>query len=163
MSHLTALRSYAVRAHPAKLPPSLYFSHTHTTLTIFDSFPKSLFHFLVLPRPSPAPSGPSVLDLASLRTLLRADPANARATLLALRQEALRLREFIEAEMLARYGFRWDTWIGFHPVPSMECVPLSPLFLSLPPTSSIATTNNQIPATPPAPPSLYLSNLSLSS
>ncbi|ETW86016.1 hypothetical protein HETIRDRAFT_309237 [Heterobasidion irregulare TC 32-1] len=120
MSHLAALRTYAVRAEPAKLPPSVYFSHTQATLTVFDTFPKSLFHFLVLPRPSPAPSGPSVLDLASLRSLLRTDPASARATLLALRQEALRLRDHIEAEMLARYGFRWDTWIGFHAAPSME-------------------------------------------
>jgi aprataxin len=33
-----------------KLPPTVYFSHTRHTLTIFDVYPKALFHFLVLPR-----------------------------------------------------------------------------------------------------------------
>jgi hypothetical protein len=33
-----------------KLPPTVYFSHTRHTLTIFDAYPKALFHFLVLPR-----------------------------------------------------------------------------------------------------------------
>lgn len=32
------------------LPPTVYFSHTRHTLTIFDAYPKALFHFLVLPR-----------------------------------------------------------------------------------------------------------------
>jgi hypothetical protein len=33
-----------------KLPPTVYFSHTRHTLTVFDAYPKALFHFLVLPR-----------------------------------------------------------------------------------------------------------------
>jgi aprataxin len=32
------------------LPPTVYFSHTRYTLTIFDAYPKALFHFLILPR-----------------------------------------------------------------------------------------------------------------
>jgi aprataxin len=38
------------------LPPTVYFSHTRHTLTIFDAYPKALFHFLVLPRLSPTPA-----------------------------------------------------------------------------------------------------------
>ncbi len=26
----------------------------------------------------------------------------------------------IEDEMISRYGFKWDIWVGFHAVPSME-------------------------------------------
>ncbi|TFY72368.1 hypothetical protein EVG20_g604, partial [Dentipellis fragilis] len=73
---LTILRQYAQKRNPRTLPPSIYFSHTDATLTIFDTFPKSLFHFLVLPRPAHyQPRGLSVSDLASLRALLR-KPAN---------------------------------------------------------------------------------------
>jgi len=50
---LKILRAYAKMddaSIAAKLPPTVYFSHTRHTLTIFDAFPKALFHFLVLPR-----------------------------------------------------------------------------------------------------------------
>ena len=82
------------------LPPTVYFSHTLHTLTIFDAYPKALFHFLVLPRlrttSSPTPTSSSITptedadekrvcdseevkvkvadsaaDLTSLRTLLQ--------------------------------------------------------------------------------------------
>ncbi|KAI0064664.1 hypothetical protein BV25DRAFT_1852604 [Artomyces pyxidatus] len=121
MSHLTVLRSYAQKRNPAKLPPSLLFSHTDTTITIFDCYPKALFHFLVLPRPSPTLS---VFDLASLRTLLRGDKQRARDVLLLLRAEGARVRTSIEEEMRARYGFAWPVWTGFHAVPSLEHVHL---------------------------------------
>jgi hypothetical protein len=51
-SQLKLLRTYAKLddASIAKLPPTVYFSHTGHTLTIFDAYPKALFHFLVLPR-----------------------------------------------------------------------------------------------------------------
>ncbi|KAH9966867.1 hypothetical protein BC827DRAFT_1102360, partial [Russula dissimulans] len=105
----------------SKLPPTVYFSHTRHTLTIFDAYPKALFHFLVLPH------------LTTLRTLLRRATASsssssgqtqARArvegTLRVLADEAARLRLEIEREMLAHHGFTWPIWTGFHAVPSLE-------------------------------------------
>ena len=50
---LKILRAYAKLADASlstTLPPTIYFSHTRHTLTIFDAYPKALFHFLVLPR-----------------------------------------------------------------------------------------------------------------
>ena len=50
---LKILRAYAKlddASLAATLPPTVYFSHTRHTLTIFDAYPKALFHFLVLPR-----------------------------------------------------------------------------------------------------------------
>lgn len=51
---LQILRAYAklddASLQAATLPPTVYFSHTRHTLTIFDAYPKALFHFLVLPR-----------------------------------------------------------------------------------------------------------------
>ncbi|KAI0006211.1 hypothetical protein BJV74DRAFT_792568 [Russula compacta] len=184
MSQLKILRAYAKMddaSITSKLPPTVYFSHTLQTLTVFDAFPKALFHFLVLPRLIPVPvpvpaavtaspsaaadsveeeeeeggrgsrsrrqgeSRRSVVDnddksaaeeaeaLTNLRTLLHrcgaaaanvdvATDKNARAerTLRALSDEATRLQSEIEREMLARYGFTWTIWAGFHAVPSME-------------------------------------------
>ena len=178
MYQLKILRAYAKMddaSITSKLPPTVYFSHTPQTLTVFDAFPKALFHFLVLPRLIPVPvqaavtagtsaavdnveeeeeSGHSTEEaaLTNLRTLLHrcgggggggggggaaattttanADVAaadkNARAraraerTLRALSDEATRLQGEIEREMLARYGFTWTIWAGFHAVPSME-------------------------------------------
>ncbi|KAA1469527.1 HIT-like protein, partial [Dentipellis sp. KUC8613] len=120
---LTVLRQYAQKRNPSTLPPSLYFSHTDATLTIFDTFPKALFHFLVLPRPAHyQPRGLSVFDLASLRALLRKteNRERGREVLLDLRAEGARLRGVIEEEMRKRYGFVWGVWMGFHAVPSME-------------------------------------------
>ena len=116
-SVLTILRSYATKKNPERLPPSLLFSHTPAFITIFDCFPKALFHLLVLPRPTPAFS---VLDLTSLHTVLR--HRGAQELLLGLRKEAQSVRASVRAEMRKRYGFEWDVWIGFHAVPSMECV-----------------------------------------
>jgi aprataxin len=50
---LKVLRTYAKLDDAsllATLPPTVYFSHTRHTLTIFDAYPKALFHFLILPR-----------------------------------------------------------------------------------------------------------------
>ncbi|KAI9459496.1 HIT-like protein [Lactarius psammicola] len=126
---LKVLRTYAKLPDSSvatTLPPTVYFSHTQHTLTIFDAYPKALFHFLILPRLSPV-SASSPSDLTDLRTLLRrrasADAqarARAEETLCVLADEAARLRSVIEEEMLARYGFVWDVWTGFHAVPSME-------------------------------------------
>ena len=151
-SRLKILRTYAKMDDVAiaKLPPTVYFSHTQYTLTIFDAYPKALFHFLILPRlrvsaattndegngdegGSLSELTASESDMASLRTLLRraAAPdsssssstrarAQAASTLRVLADAAARLRGEIEREMEARYGFVWDVWVGFHAVPSME-------------------------------------------
>ncbi len=73
MANLTILRSYATKL-PSSLPPSVLFSHTDTTLTIYDAFPKSIFHFLILPRVQTD----SPLDLSSLKSLLKRDKTRAK-------------------------------------------------------------------------------------
>ncbi|KAH8980925.1 HIT-like domain-containing protein [Lactarius hatsudake] len=120
-SPLKVLRTYAKLPDSSitALPPTVYFSHTKQTLTIFDAYPKALFHFLVLPRLSDDGERPSPSDLTDLRTLLR-QRAFAEETLRVLAEEAARLRGVIEEEMRARYGFAWEVWAGFHAVPSME-------------------------------------------
>ncbi|KAF8654179.1 hypothetical protein AX16_003708 [Volvariella volvacea WC 439] len=108
--------TYAL-SDPSKLPPSVLFSHTPSTLVIYDAFPKSTFHFLVLPRPSDALKAS---DLKDLWTLLKGDKERARGVVEALGEAARALRAEIEEEMLKRYGFKWDVWMGFHANPSME-------------------------------------------
>jgi aprataxin len=117
MSNLTVLRRYAQNAKPETLPPSVLFEHTDKCLTVFDVFPKSIFHFLVLPRVRP-PS--NVGELANLRTLLKGDKARAKKVLMDLSDEAGNVKKMIRQEMLNRYGFEWEIWTGFHAVPSME-------------------------------------------
>ena len=145
MANLTVLRSYA-SMKPSQLPSSVLFSHTDRTMTIFDAYPKSIFHFLILPRVAAQPSTPisignpsnedklhvsertttlppSVTDLSSLRALLNSERTSkdqAKEIILSLKEDALRAKKEIEGEMEKRYGFIWDIWIGFHAVPSME-------------------------------------------
>jgi len=120
---LTALRRYASMAHPERLPNAIRFSYTDTSLTVFDAFPKSIFHFLILPRIVPgAELEASSLD--SLRTLLLGDRTQARLCLEGLARDAAELRKTIEDEMIARYGFKWGIWTGFHAKQSMEHVHL---------------------------------------
>ncbi|KAI0256898.1 HIT-like domain-containing protein [Lactifluus subvellereus] len=119
-SQLKILRIYAKMDDVAitKLPPTVYFSHTQHTLTIFDAYPKALFHFLILPRlrvTSTAANDDATAPDGSARAR-----AQAASTLRALADAAARLRGEIEREMEARYGFVWDIWVGFHAVPSME-------------------------------------------
>jgi hypothetical protein len=116
MSHLSILRTYAQK-DPVTIPSSILFSHTSTSLTIYDAFPKSMFHFLILPR---ATENVAASDLASLRSILKGDKSYAKEVINALAEEAKILRKEIEGEMLKRYGFKWGIWTGFHAVPSME-------------------------------------------
>ena len=117
MSWSTALRAYATKKDPDKLPATVLFSHTDSTITIYDAYPKAIFHFLILPRPL---QRLSVLDLSSLRSLIRKDKDLAFETLKDLESEAKRLKGEVHAEMLERYGFSWAINCGFHAVPSME-------------------------------------------
>jgi len=119
MSNLTVLRSYAQKSNPASLPSSVLLSHTIDSLTIFDAYPKSMFHFLILPRVTPQLT---VFDLTSLRTLFKADKVKAKEILTGLDEDAQTAKATIQDEMMRRYGFKWDVWMGFHAVPSMESV-----------------------------------------
>ena len=114
---LTILRSYAQRADPSTLPASILLTHTDHTLTIFDAYPKSIFHLLVLPRVIPPLTTP---DLANLRTVLKGNKEQAKEVIGWLAEDGAKVRSMIEDEMLKRCHFKWDIWMGFHAVPSME-------------------------------------------
>ena len=119
MSQLKILQSYAKRS-PESLPASILFKHSAKNITIFDGFPKSKFHFLILPRASE--SDLSLPDLGNLHALLKADKVKAKEVVTALADDARGVKEEIEREMVKHYGFKWDVWTGFHAVPSMVCV-----------------------------------------
>ncbi|KJA20211.1 hypothetical protein HYPSUDRAFT_142540 [Hypholoma sublateritium FD-334 SS-4] len=116
MSHLKILQSYAKRS-PESFPASILFGHSAKNITIFDGFPKSKFHFLVLPRASETDL--SLSDLGSLHALLKADKSKAKEVVAALADDARGVRGDIEREMVKHYGFKWDVWTGFHAAPSM--------------------------------------------
>ncbi|KAJ7685130.1 HIT-like domain-containing protein [Mycena polygramma] len=116
MSNLIVLRTYA-QTNPAKIPPAVLFSHSSTSLTVYDAFPKGIFHFLILPRVQ-EPFKPS--ELSNLRVLLNGDKARAKQVITALNEDAKTLQKEIEEEMLGRYGFKWGIRTGFHAVPSMD-------------------------------------------
>ncbi|KAJ3772350.1 HIT-like protein [Lentinula raphanica] len=118
MANLFALRNYARKA-PSTLPQSLLFSSSSRTLTIYDTYPKAIFHFLVLPRVQ-AGSTVGLDDLDGLRTLFARGKDSARDVLNALNEDAQGIKREIELEMQERYGFKWPIWIGFHSVPSMH-------------------------------------------
>ncbi|KAJ7063240.1 HIT-like domain-containing protein [Mycena amicta] len=115
MSALTILRGFAL-SDPAKLPASVLFSHNQETLTIFDAYPKSIFHFLILPR---VQGSYTVSELSDLRTLLLGDKQRAKEVITTLARDAAVLRTEIESEMMKHYGFKWPILTGFHAVPSM--------------------------------------------
>jgi len=115
MSNLTILRTYALKA-PESLPSSILFNHSSKNITIFDAYPKSIFHFLILPRIQQ--SDPV---LSNLRTLLNCgDKIRAKEVITSLWEDAQAAKKEILDEMVTRYGFKWDVWIGFHGAPSME-------------------------------------------
>jgi aprataxin len=116
-ANLTIFRAYAQKSNPANLPSSVLLSHSETCLTVFDAFPKSIFHFLVIPRVRPPFN---VYQLANLRSLLKCEKSDAKDVLADLCQEADNVKKVIEGEMLKKYGFKWGIWMGFHAVPSME-------------------------------------------
>jgi len=114
MSNLTVLQTYAQKA-PESLPSSILFKHSSKNITIFDGYPKSIFHFLILPRiqkPDPV--------LYNLGTLLNSgDKVRAKEVITSLWEDAQVVKKEISDEMVSRYGFKWDIWIGFHGAPSM--------------------------------------------
>ena len=120
MSNLSILQTYAQKA-PESLPPSILFKHSAKNITIFDGYPKSTFHFLILPRiqkPDPV--------LSNLGTLLNSgDKVRAKEVIASLWEDAQVVKAEILDEMVGRYGFKWDVWIGFHGAPSMKYVYIS--------------------------------------
>jgi len=118
MANLTILRSYAIK-DPDSFSQSILFRSSDKFLTIFDAYPKSIFHFLILPRVNDA-VGLKEHDLANLKALLNCgDKVKAKSLIEEMKDEAGKVKEEIETEMLEKYGFKWDVWIGFHAVPSM--------------------------------------------
>ncbi|KAG5654504.1 hypothetical protein H0H81_001145 [Sphagnurus paluster] len=115
-SNLTILRTYALK-EPTALPKSILFTHTESSLAIHDGFPKSMFHFLLLPRIIPPLEAN---ELNSLKTLLNSDRAHAKQVISALNEDAKSVRKDIEEEMVKRYGFKWEIWIGFHAMTRLE-------------------------------------------
>lgn len=119
MLDLTALRTYAQTA-PESLPSSILFKHSSRNITVFDAYPKSIFHFLILPRIQEPDLHASVL--ANLGGLLSGDKVRAKKVIISLWEDAQAVKKEILDEMVGRYGFKWDVWIGFHGAPSMQYV-----------------------------------------
>ncbi|KAG0696498.1 HIT-like domain-containing protein [Suillus ampliporus] len=115
--NLAIFRSYASKPDPTTLPPSILLSHSETCLTVFDAFPKSIFHLLVLPRTKPPLSA---RHLANLRSLFQCEKSIVKEVLMNLNEEANNAKKMIEEEMMKRYKFKWEIWTGFHPISSME-------------------------------------------
>src|SRR6266478_1530974 len=118
MSNLNALRTLALK-DPSTLPKSILYSHSATSLVIFDAYPKSIFHFLVLPRVRELFA---IEDLTNLRSLLRKGENHAKEIVQELKSVAESLKRDIEEEMVKHYGFKWGIWVGFHGAPSMVFV-----------------------------------------
>ena len=124
MFDLLILQTYAKKfeSSPSSLPPTLLLTNTETSLTVFDKYPKAIYHFLVLPRIL-ANSGFAARDLTNLQTLLaKGKKAEAKTLIEALKKDAEAVREMVEGEMLRKHGYKWDVWIGFHAVPTMVYV-----------------------------------------
>lgn len=115
------LRTYAQHQSPNSLPPNIYFHHTDNTITIFDAYPKAIFHFLVLPRISKEPYSAS--NLISLKKFLASPQVGkerARELIRTLKDDAEEIVEKIGEEMMERFGFKWQVYTAFHAVQSME-------------------------------------------
>ncbi|KAE9406349.1 hypothetical protein BT96DRAFT_954836 [Gymnopus androsaceus JB14] len=119
-SNLYILRNYAQKV-PSSLPSSILFSSSSQSLTIYDAFPKSIFHFLILPRVPQPGSSIGVDDLDSLKSLLAHDKATAREILNALNEDAIKAKKEIETEMQKRYGFKCH--LHLHVLSSDLCSP----------------------------------------
>ncbi|KAL5489856.1 HNT3_3 [Sanghuangporus weigelae] len=121
------LRTYAQLSEPARLAPSIYFVHTEKTVTIFDAYPKAVFHLLVLPRIKDKEGPLSAANLTSLKKFLNSKQTNrkdARELLRRLKEDGEKVREMIKEEMRDRYGFVWKVHLGFHAVQSMDHIHL---------------------------------------
>ncbi|KLO13511.1 HIT-like protein [Schizopora paradoxa] len=107
-----------------KTETDLFFGYTENTITIWDQFPKAIFHFLVLPRVKAPPR--TKTNLKSLRSLFsRNVPKDeARQVIQEIAKDAYALRDQIRKEMMDRYRFTWDIQLGFHAIQSMDHIHL---------------------------------------
>lgn len=113
---------YASRVNPDRtLSKDIYFSDTPRTLTILEQYPKSIFHLIILPRVgSPPRVQQNLKDLPTFLTSPEVSKLEAEALLRELAEDAKLLKAEIEAEMIEKYGFKWDVWMGFKVAPSYK-------------------------------------------
>lgn len=95
-SPLDVLRDYALRKRPELLPPDVRLIFTENTLAVFDKYPKSKYHFVLLPRIK------EHRDASKYRTLqkLLSVKKEALEALLVLQEEAKPVIAMIEDEMV---------------------------------------------------------------
>lgn len=118
---LTALRDAARVARPETLGTSTLLLANERCIAIFDRFPKSKYHMLVLPRiPYYTAQGLTERDLDSPSSILRHPKAGD--VISALAETAAEVEEMIVDEMVKTEGFAWAVHAGFHAVPSMRWV-----------------------------------------
>ncbi|CAE6459422.1 unnamed protein product [Rhizoctonia solani] len=120
MSYRSALRKY-VLSNPRDLGSDVLLSESEHCITIFDKYPKAMFHFLILPKLSETISASATINLA---TFLRWDKQIALEYLQHMTRDTETAKSMIEDEMMKQHGFKWDILIGFHAVPSLDHVHL---------------------------------------
>ncbi|KAJ1310444.1 hypothetical protein OPQ81_007177 [Rhizoctonia solani] len=120
MSYRSALRNY-VHSTPKDLGSDVLLNESEHCITIFDKFPKAMFHFLILPKLSENITANVTMNLS---TFLRWDKRGALEYLQYMKGDAETAKSMIEDEMMKQHGFKWNILIGFHAVPSMDHVHL---------------------------------------
>ncbi|KAH9946085.1 uncharacterized protein BXZ73DRAFT_36981 [Epithele typhae] len=120
---LTILRTYAGLPDPGVLPDAIRLTHTDCSLTVFDAYPKGVYHFLLLPRILAPLRAAQMTDLQTLLQHLGTRDG-ARAFLQRLRADADAVVRTVRAEMVKEHGTEWPIQVGFHALPSMEHVHL---------------------------------------
>ena len=124
MSWSTTLLTYASSSSPAtQIPPKEYLDHTDRFILIGDLYPKSTFHWLILPRlPFQLKNG-STLDayqLEDIRTVLGLKDSIAMEVLEGLEEMMEIVKGRMKGKMREEMGFEWEVCDGFHPIPSMR-------------------------------------------
>lgn len=130
MSWSSALLTNALLSTPAtSLPPTVYVSHTSKFLVINDLYPKSTYHYLILPRlPFPLKDGSHLTehDLTSLQAFVKGvgGSEKKKKVVLEVLEGLEEMVEVVEERMRERMrrekGFEWEVVWGFHAVPSMK-------------------------------------------
>ncbi|CED82130.1 Amino acid transporters [Phaffia rhodozyma] len=127
MSWSEALRAYALVKNPSvDIPKNVYISSTERFIVIKDGYPKSTFHYLILPRiPFSAHVSTSEVtlgaeELNSLRSTLQLDKEIVLDLLDGMEDVVRDLEASIQTDMRRTKGHEWDILAGFHAVPSMK-------------------------------------------
>ncbi|KAI5899662.1 uncharacterized protein SCHCODRAFT_02484815 [Schizophyllum commune H4-8] len=117
----TVLQRYA-EMDPEQIPKAILFYATEHNLVIFDRYNKSIFHLLIIPRTRPPHY--TAARLKNLRTLFQGDKQRAKELIDHMKEDSEELIKKIEEWMLKSYKFKWDVWVGFHAVQSLDHVHL---------------------------------------